>query len=118
MRDWKKITVWELSHQFFLETYKVTATFPKEEVYNLTSQLRRSSLSIPTNIVEGAGRESDAEFVRFLVIAQSSSNEVQYLLFAAKDLNYINNEKYVDLDDKVDKIKRMLFNLCKKIRNN
>ena len=118
MRDWKKYEVWRLSHEFFLEIYKVTANFRKEETYNLTSQLRRASLSIPTNIVEGAGRESDKEFIRFLVIAQSSSNEVQYLLPAAKDLKLISVVRHNRLNDKVDKIKRMVFNLIKKIRVN
>ena len=116
MRDWRKYKVWELSHEFVLEIYQVTTNFPKEEVYNLTSQLRRACLSIPTNIVEGAGRNSDAEFCRFLIMAQGSANEVQYLLLASKDLNLVEDVKHTELNDKVDKIKRMLFNLIKSLK--
>ncbi len=117
MRDWKKYTVWQLAHQFVLEIYKETLNFPKEEDYNISSQLRRASSSIPTNIVEGAGRDSEAEFNRFLIIAQGSANEVQYLLLLAKDLGYLNLNKYDKLEDEIDKIKRMLYKLSKRLSN-
>lgn len=70
MRDYKKYTVWELGHEITLETYKLTKNFPNDENFGLTSQMRRASSSIPANIAEGCGRESDAEFKRFLIIAQ------------------------------------------------
>jgi four helix bundle protein len=66
MKDFRKLKVWEKSHQLTLEIYKITASFPKEEIYTLTSQIRRASISIPSNIAEGCGRGSDADFARFL----------------------------------------------------
>ena len=69
MRDFKKYDIWKLSHELTLEIYLITKTFPKDEIYGLTSQIRRSSSSIPTNISEGCGRDSDLEFNRFLTIA-------------------------------------------------
>ena len=73
MRDFKKYDIWKLSHVFTLKTYELTKSFPKDEIYGLTSQLRRASSSIPTNISEGCGRDSDAEFNRFLTIALGSA---------------------------------------------
>ncbi len=116
MRDWKKYNVWQLSHQFLLEIYKITKSFPKDELFNLTSQLRRASLSIPTNISEGAGRNSDAEFIRFLTISQGSANESEYLILIAKDLFYINDDLYNELNDKINVIKKMLYKLIQSIR--
>lgn len=117
MRDWKKYNVWQLAHQFVLEIYNETRNFPLEETYNLTSQLRRASSSVPTNFVEGAGRNSEAEFYRFLIIAQGSANEVQYLLLLAKDLKYLTLNRYNELEDEIDKIKRMLFKLSNSLKN-
>lgn len=116
MRDWRKYDVWQLSHQLVLEIYKETKKFPTSETYNLTSQLRRASASIPTNFVEGAERNSEAEFKRFLIIAQGSANEVQYLLLLAKDLGFLPSKKFIEIEDNVDKIKRMLFNLSKNLK--
>lgn len=107
MRNWKNYKVWQLAHSFLLEIYGVTPKFPISEQYNLTAQLRRATLSIPTNIVEGAGRKSDAEFRKFLIIAQGSANEVEYLILVAKDLKYLEEEKYKELTEKVIVIKKM-----------
>lgn len=117
MRDWKKYTVWQLSHEFLLEIYRLTDSFPKQEVFILTGQLRRACLSIPTNIAEGAGRDSDQEFIKFLTIAQGSANEVEYLLLVANDLLYLNESWYIELDKKVNVIKKMLYKLIMSIRN-
>tara|TARA_R110000737_G_scaffold176257_2_gene201332 strand:- start:3565 stop:3846 length:282 start_codon:yes stop_codon:yes gene_type:complete len=89
MRDYKKYNVWELGHEVTLEIYKLTNTFPKDENFGLTSQMRRASSSIPANIAEGCGRESDAEFKRFLIISQGSASELEYFTILAKDLEYI-----------------------------
>lgn len=83
MKDYKELSFWRKSHELALEVYKVTNSFPKEETYGLTSQLRRAALSIPTNTAEGCGRESRKEFKRYLVIASGSAAEVEYLLFFA-----------------------------------
>ncbi|RZK12827.1 MAG: four helix bundle protein, partial [Flavobacterium sp.] len=92
MRDFKKYDIWQLSHLLTLEIYKVTSHFPKEEIYGLTSQIRRAATSIPTNISEGCGRNSDKEFNYFLNIALGSANETEYLLILSKDLQYIDYE--------------------------
>ena len=75
MRDYKKFIVWEKSHQLTLDVYKNTLSFPKNELFGLISQIKRSSSSIPTNIAEGWGRNSDKDFCRFLYIAFGSANE-------------------------------------------
>lgn len=93
----------------------MTKDFPKQEMYGITSQMRRASASIPTNIVEGCRRESDAEFRRFLVIAQGSANELEYFTVLAKDLGYIEESVFLKLNDKVDKTRRSLNSLIKKI---
>ena len=76
MRDFRKLKVWQKAHQLTLKTYKATATFPKNEIYGITSQIRRSAVSVPANIAEGCGRDGDAELARFLQIAMGSSKRV------------------------------------------
>ena len=90
MRDFKKLQVWEKSHGLTLRIYELTAQFPREEIYGLTSQIRRACASIPTNIAEGCGRESPADFAPFLQIAMGSASETEYLILLARDLKYIN----------------------------
>lgn len=102
MRDYKKFKVWELGHDITMDMYKLTRNFPQEELYGLTSQMRRASYSIPSNIAEGCGRESDAEFKRFLTISQGSASELEYFTLLAKDLNYIENSDFLTIYDKVD----------------
>ena len=77
MKDFRQLQVWEKSHQLALGVYKATQDFPKEELYGLTSQIRRASTSIPTNIAEGCGRGTDPEFARFLQIAMGSASETE-----------------------------------------
>ena len=115
MRDYRKYKVWELSHQVTLEIYKLTQGFPKEEIFGMISQMRRASYSIPANIAEGCGRESDAEFKRFLIIAQGSANELEYFTVLAKDLGYMEQDFFLVLNDKVDKVRRSLHSLINKI---
>lgn len=110
MRDYKKYKVWELGHEVTLEIYKLTQSFPKEEIYGIISQMRRSSYSIPSNMAEGCGRESDAEFKRFLTISRGSASELEYFTVLAKDLGYINDKTFSGLNDKVDKIRRSINN--------
>jgi len=111
MRDLKKYDIWQLSHSLTLEIYKLTIHFPKEEVYNLTSQIRRASSSIPTNISEGCGRNSDKEFNQFLNIALGSATETEYLLILARDLQYLNFETATALFEKVNTIKSKIYKL-------
>ena len=116
MKDFRQLKVWEKSHQFALAVYKVTAKFPKEELYGLTSQIRRASMSIPTNIAEGCGRNTDAEFARFLQIAMGSASETEYQLLLSHDLGFLNKAQYDKLNIDVTEIKRMLASLLKTIR--
>ena len=85
MRDFRELKVWEKSHQLALEVYSATTKFPKEELYGLTSQVRRSAVSIPANISEGCGRDSPAELLRFCRIAMGSASELEYELLLAHD---------------------------------
>lgn len=117
MRDFKKYEVWQLSHQFCLEVYKISKSFPKEELYGLTSQLRRAALSIPTNISEGCGRTSEKEFAAFLNIALGSAHETENLFIIAKDLFYLNEEDYKNFDEKINLIKKKIYHLHKILTN-
>ncbi len=106
MRDFRKYEIWKLSHQLTLDIYKISSTFPNSEIYGITSQIRRASASIPTNISEGCGRDSDAEFNRFLTIAVGSANETEYLLILSHDLKYIDNSVFEIFIKQVNIIKK------------
>ena len=116
MKDFRELKVWEKAHQLTLAVYHATAAFPKEELYGLTSQMRRSSASIPTNIAEGCGRDGDAEFKRFLQIALSSTSELEYQLLLAHDLRYLNANDYERLAGGTIEVKKMLTALILKIK--
>lgn len=115
MRDYKKYDIWKLSYFLTLEIYKITEDFPKEEVFGLTSQIRRASSSIGINIVEGCGRGSDEDFKRFLRNASGSAFEVEYILLLSKDLNYISEEKFLELSPKAEELKMKISKLILKI---
>lgn len=115
MRDFKKYDIWEISHKFTLQIYGLTNNFSSHETYGLTSQLRRASASIPTNISEGCGRDSDAEFSRFLTIAVGSASEVEYLILLSKDLNYIDFKTYERLNEDINTVKRKIYTLKQKL---
>lgn len=115
MKDYKELSFWGKSHELAKDVYKMTERFPKEETYGLVSQLRRAALSIPTNIAEGCGRESRKELKRYLVIASGSAAEVEYLLYFAKDIGYIDVENYAQLEQRILEIKRTLTSYKNKI---
>jgi len=117
MSDYKKLKVWEDAHKFTVDIYNITQKFPNNEQYGLTSQIRRSSSSIPTNIVEGCGQLDNGNLIRFLGISKGSAFEAEYQLLLAKDLNYITNEEYTILVEKVKYIIRRLNNLIKSLKN-
>ncbi|MBN1564670.1 MAG: four helix bundle protein [Anaerolineae bacterium] len=108
MRDFKTLKVWQKAHQFTLDVYAISASFPSEEKYGLTSQLRRATSSIPTNIAEGCGRMGDAELARFLSIAMGSASEVEYQLLLCHDLGILSKTDYARLEPALVEIKRML----------
>lgn len=116
MKNYKDLIVWQKAHTLVLSVYKATKGFPKEETYNLTSQLRRAGTSVPTNIAEGCGRYTQRDFARFLQNAQGSSQEVEYLLLLAYELGYLNETVYIDLNKKSTEVKAMLISLIKKVR--
>jgi four helix bundle protein len=116
MRDFRQIKVWEKSHLLTLEIYRITATFPREEIYGITSQLRRAAASIPANIAEGFGRGGNAELSRFLQIGMGSASEVEYHILLARDLNLLSQKIYEDLDGRIVEVKKMLASLILKVR--
>jgi len=111
-----KLEVWKLAHHLTLEVYKISKTFPSSEMYGLTSQIRRSSSNVPTNIIEGQGRQYKKEFIQFLYIAKGSLEEANYQLYLAKDLTYITEEKYIELFEICTRIKMMLYKLIKSLK--
>ena len=116
MQDFQRLKVWEKSHQLVLAIYNRTSHFPKEEIYGLTGQIRRASQSIPTNIAEGCGREVDAEFGRFLQMAMGSVNEVDYQLILSRDLKFLNNIDFDELNSQLETVRRMLIALIIKVK--
>lgn len=115
MKDYKKLKVWGNAHTLVRELYYATAKFPKDELFRVSSQLRRAAVSIPTNIAEGCGRGSDADFRRFLQIAFGSANETEYLILLAYDLNYFDKTMYIEFDNSIKEVKRMIAGMIKRL---
>ena len=118
MQSFRNLQVWEKSHNLTLQIYKLTSECPREEIYGLTSQIRRACASIPTNIAEGCGRESSADFARFLQIAMGSASETEYLILLAHDLKYLTADQHTELMDTTIRVKKMLTALLKNVRMN
>ncbi len=116
MVDYRNYTVWKKAHALVLDTYKTTRNFPSEEKFNLISQMNRAALSIPTNIVEGCGRETQKEFLRFLHISSGSAFELEYLILVSSELKFIDLETSEKLMNQIAEIKKMLFSLIQKIK--
>jgi len=116
MRDFRRLKVWQKAHELTLAVYRATRAYPKDELYGLTSQTRRSSASVPNNIAEGCGRHGDAEFVRFLDIAAGSASELEYQLLLARDLRFLPESQYHDLAAATSEVKQMLTSLIQKIQ--
>jgi four helix bundle protein len=115
MKDFKELVVWRKAHAVTLSIYAATRGFPKEELYGLTSQLRRSAASIGANIAEGCGRRSDGEMC-FLHIAYGSAAEVEYHLLLAHDLHLLEEGLYHQLEREIDEVQRMLTSLIQRVR--
>lgn len=116
MKDFRDLKVWEKAHELTLSIYRATKEFPRDEMYGLTSQLRRAAMSIPANIAEGCGRGTDADFSRFLQYAMGSSSEVEYELLLARELAYVDSKTYAPLNQLVIEVKRMLTALLHTVR--
>lgn len=115
MKDFKELKVWVKTHELTLSVYKSTRSFPREEVYGLTSQIRRAAASIGANIAEGCGRRSDGEFHRFLQIARGSASELEYHLFLARDLHFLAEDDFRRLELNVAEVQRMLTSLAQSL---
>ena len=98
-KGYKKLKIWEKAHKLAMEIYKTSSKFPKEELYGLTSQIRRAAFSISLNIVEGHASNSKKDFLNFLNIANRSLVETEYLLEIVKELSFINNTEYQRLEE-------------------
>jgi len=116
MKDFRELKVWKKAHNSTLKIYKNTKNFPERELHGLTSKIRRSCASVPTNIAEGCGRSGDTELNRFLNIAMGSANELEYLLLLSNELNLLSSSDYEEVSKEIMKIKRMLAGFIKKLK--
>ena len=116
MRDFRSLKVWRKAHELTLAVYKATRGFPKEELFGLTSQIRRSCESIPANIAEGCGRSGGAEMGRYLQIAMGSASELEYHLLLSQDLRLLDGLQYKHLSSEVTEVKRMLASFILRLK--
>ena len=118
MRDFRSLRVWQKAHRVVLSIYDMTRTFPKEELYGLTGQLRRAAVSIPANLAEGCGRSPGRDRARFFQFAMGSASELEYHLLLARDLAMLDAELYPALSAAVVEVKKMLAPLIRKVKEN
>ena len=115
MKDFRTLKVWERAHLLVLSVYRLTRAFPKEELYGIISQMRRSAASIPANIAEACGRAGDGEFHRFLSVAMGSAVELEYFLLLAKDLDFLTADASATANSQVVEVQRMLGALIRRV---
>jgi four helix bundle protein len=116
MHNFKELKVWQISRKLVKEVYEITSTFPATEKYGLISQIRRCTVSIPTNIAEGAGRNTDKDFSHFLNISLGSAYELETLLILSLDVEFISSEQLESLTTKISEIQKMTYGLIKTLR--
>jgi four helix bundle protein len=116
MRDYTKLKIWQKSHQLTLEVYHVSKGFPRAGTYGLTSQMRRSCISIPANIAEGCGRGGETELNRYIIIAMGSANELEYHILLAYDLGYLERDNYYQILQDVKEVKQMLTGFSERLK--
>ena len=116
MQDFRGLKVWQKAHQLTLAVYRATTSFPKEEMYGLTAQIRRSAASIPSNIAEGCGRNTAGDMARFLQVALGSGSELEYQLLLAHELGFLREKEYSHLSSEATQVKRMLASLIRKLK--
>jgi four helix bundle protein len=117
LKNYKELKVWQKPYQLCLDVYKATKAFPKEELYGLTSQIRRSAVSIPSNIAEGYGRKTTPEYIRFLYIAYGSNCELETQTLLSEDLGYIEEDKLIKQQNDIGEVERMLKALIKSLES-
>ena len=115
MRDFRQLKVWEKAHAITLDVYRLTASFPREEQFGMTSQMRRCSASIAANIAEGCGRTGNGDLYRFLNVSSGSAGELEYFLLLARDLRLIQANSYETLQKQIVEIQRMLASLQRRV---
>jgi four helix bundle protein len=115
VKDFRDLKVWEKAHAVTLEMYRVTNSFPRDERYGLTSQIRRCSASIAANIAEACGRRGNGEFHRFLQVASGSASELDYHLLLARDLSFLGNDQYGSIAKQLGELRRMLTALILRV---
>ena len=116
MKDYRQLEVWERSHKLTLQVYSLRKSFPKEELFGFTSQLRRCCASVPANLAKGCGRDRDAELKRYLNIAHGSASEAEYFLLLSAELGYLSPVLHAPLADEIAQIKRMLGAFARKLK--
>jgi four helix bundle protein len=116
MHDYRKLKAWQRSHVLVLDIYNATRSFPRNERYGLTAQLRRAAASIPINIAEGSGSGTDLNFARYLQASIASSTELEYELSLSRDLGYISPERHSALGQELGEIRGMLTALSVRLR--
>lgn len=116
MRNFKELAIWQRSHLLILKIYTLSKSFPKEELLGLTSQIRRSAYSIPTNIAEGCGRDSSPEMKRFLIISSGSATELEYQIILAYDLGYLTKTIFDELTVEIIEIQKMIYTFIKNMK--
>jgi four helix bundle protein len=116
MRDHTKLKAFELADEVALLVYKITTVFPKEEMYGLTSQMRRAAVSVPSNIVEGCSRTSQADFLRFLIIAFGSLRELRYQLSLSKRLGFFGNQDSSLIEQKIIETEKVMNGLIQAVK--
>lgn len=117
MRDFRELRVWDKGHGLVLDVYVATARFPREELYGLMSQVRRSAASIPANLAEGCVRGGDPELARFMQIVMGSASKLEYHLLLARDLNYLSDPDYGELAERTKEVKRTLAPFINRLKN-
>jgi four helix bundle protein len=117
MKDFRKLNVWSKAHELTLAVYRATLNFPRQELYGITSQMRRASSSVAANIAEGYGRGGDGEFHHFLNTAGGSAVELEYFLLLAKDLGMLTSDVYNEQQKKIVEVQRMLSALLRTVAN-
>jgi four helix bundle protein len=117
VKDFRDLRVWACAHLLTLDLYRVTKGFPRDELYGLTSQIRRCSVSIAANIAEGCGRRGNGEFHRFLQIASGSASELDYELLLARDLGLLEPKTYDPVYTKLQEVRKMLTALIRRVDN-
>lgn len=116
MHNLKELIVWQKTRKLVKEIYLILKSFPDEEKYGIVSQIKRASISIPANIAEGAGRNTDNDFCRFLDIANGSSYELETLIILSLDLDFLKESDYNNLINEIEEIQKMIYSLRNKIK--